>query len=149
LIAANAYSAAMNPCLAHVHSGAVRIGCNQFAGESATRRGSSRVGNWRRSRCRRYHRNRSLFLAPRISLCRLDPDRRSSDSCARDRCMRTLATCQVGAGSIPCGNQFHFERYFPFVAGLRNSGHGANRDSGCMNKKQFIRADSRVFACLC
>ena len=138
-----------HPCLAGVHSRVVRLGRNQSTGESATRSGPSRLGNWRRSRCRRYHRDRSLFLAPRISSRRLDSDRRISHSGARDRGMRTLAIRQLGVGSIPCGNQFHFERHFPFVAGLGNSRHGANRNSGWMNTKQSHPANSRVFACLC
>ena len=61
-----------------------------------------------------------------------------SHSGARCSRMLTLATCQPGAGSIPCRNQFHLERHFPFVAGLRNSRHGANTVSGCINKNLSV-----------
>jgi hypothetical protein len=105
------------------------------------------LGNWHRSHYRRDHRDRSLFRAPRVSARHLDSDRRRSHSCARDCGMRTLATCQPGACSIPCRDESHVERHLPPVAGPCNSRCGGSRDSGWMNKKQSVQADARVFAC--
>ena len=88
-----------------------------------------------------------FFMLREYRSRRLDPDRRSCHSGPRDRGLRTLATRQSGVGSVPCRNQFYFERDFPFVAGSRNSRHGAKRDSDCLNQKQSVRTGSRVFAC--
>ena len=80
-----------------------------------------------------------FFILREYRLRCLDLDRWSCHFGPRDRRLRTLATCQSGVGSVPCGNQFYFERDFPFVAGFRNSRDGANGDSGCLNQKQSVR----------